>query len=71
MCKYFVNNNNNRQKSQANRIERPEGGARMSCDDSKTQQEEGRYFFPGRDSLNETKPLTLFTIALSTSFPLL
>ena len=44
---------NNKQKSQLNRVERPEGGAPF-CDKSKAQQEEeGLLFFPGKDSANE------------------
>ena len=43
---------NNKQKSQLNRGERPEGGAPF-CDKRKAQQEEEGLLFPGKDSAKE------------------
>ena len=64
LCGSFLGKNN-KQKSQLNRVRRPERRALMLCEDSRAQQEEKRLF-PDKDSVNK-KPWTLFTIALSTS----
>lgn len=59
----------NKQKSQLDRVGRPERGAYMLCEDNNRaqQEQEKLLFLPGKESANE-KPWTLFTIALPTSY---
>ena len=65
LCGFFLGKNN-KQKSQLNRVRRPDGGALMLCEDRARQEE--KRLSPDKNSVNKN-PWTLFTLPSQLPFP--